>query len=115
MSMRTDEEKIRICTKFLQSHGYQVITPKNSKLRSAEVSRLVAAQREKMLAAGGASMATLLSTSDVCALLKCSGQHVRDLVKAGRLAAPIAKGRWRLRDVQAYAAGAVRGSDETPA
>ena len=109
MSERTTEEKIRICTRFLQRHGYQVIWPKTGK-ESVEVERLVASQRDQMLKMGGASVASLLSIQDVRAMLGCSKTHINTMVLDGRFPSPAIKGkrytRWRLQDVQGYVAGA---------
>jgi len=109
MSERTTEEKIRICTRFLQRHGYQVIWPKTGK-ESVEVERLVASQRDQMLKMGGASVASLLSIQDVRAMIGCSASHINNMVLDGRFPSPAIKGkrytRWRLQDVQGYVAGA---------
>ncbi len=116
MTMRTTEDKIRLCIKFLQSHGYQVIFPTRKQNESAERKRLVEASRERILAMGGASAATLMSIKEVAALLHCSIQHITNMVEDGRFPPPAIHEkrwkRWRLEDVQAYAKGdaGVRGT-----
>ncbi len=108
---KTTEEKIRICISYLQKHGYQVILPKFGK-KSAEVHRLVESQREQMLKMGGASVASLLSTADVCALIGVSSWTLKRWVAADKFPKPVMGGgvfgssvstlRWRLCDVQAF-------------
>jgi len=113
--MKTTEEKIQMCIRYLQGHGYSVIFPvtngpKKDK-RSAHVAALVAQNRETMLRLGGASAATLMSIRDVTAATGISAATISAWVKDGKFPAPIIGGgrgsnlRWRLADVKAFCDG----------
>ena len=117
---KTTADKIDLCIRYLRQHGYGVILPTSLK-RSAETVRLVEANRERILKLGGASAATLLTSSDVAAMIGTTAATLAYYIKERGLPPPVMGGkngghggeyrgrhkgerdrRWRLEDIQAY-------------